>query len=74
MGTPTDQLKAIYLTFILPRLMYASLVWSSSLTSTQQQQLEDVQKRACRIILGPAYTNYGHALTTLNLSTLASRH
>ncbi|MPC66576.1 hypothetical protein E2C01_060725 [Portunus trituberculatus] len=75
LGTPNDELKGIYITFILPRLMYASPVWSSSLTSTQLQQLDDVQKRAYRIILGrPAYTNYDHALTTLNLSTLATGH
>ncbi|MPC90631.1 hypothetical protein E2C01_085628 [Portunus trituberculatus] len=35
--------------------IYVSVTWSSSLSSTQQQQLENVQKRACRIILGPAY-------------------
>ncbi|MPC94297.1 hypothetical protein E2C01_089461 [Portunus trituberculatus] len=32
--------------------MYTLPAWSSSLTSTQQQQLEDVQKKACKIILG----------------------
>ncbi|MPC46447.1 hypothetical protein E2C01_040167 [Portunus trituberculatus] len=44
------------------------------LTATQRQQLENVQNRACRIILGPAYTNYGHALTTLNLPRLSNTH
>ncbi|MPC68115.1 hypothetical protein E2C01_062310 [Portunus trituberculatus] len=73
LGSPVDELKGIYITFILPKLMYASPVWSSSLT-TQQQQLENVQKRACRIILAPAYTDYDHALSTLNLPTLATRH
>ncbi|MPC80310.1 hypothetical protein E2C01_074887 [Portunus trituberculatus] len=74
LGTPADELKGIYITCILPKLMYASTVWSSSLTCTQQQQLENVQKRACRIIIGPAYTDYDHALSTLNLPTLATRH
>ncbi|MPC89782.1 hypothetical protein E2C01_084742 [Portunus trituberculatus] len=41
---------------------------------TQQQQLENVQKRACRIILGPAYTDYDHALSTVDLPTPATRH
>ncbi|MPC84394.1 hypothetical protein E2C01_079132 [Portunus trituberculatus] len=53
-GTPADELKGVHLTFILPSLMYASPAWSSSPTSTQQQQPENVQKRTCRIILGPA--------------------
>ncbi|XP_045104600.1 uncharacterized protein LOC123500043 [Portunus trituberculatus] len=74
LGTPADELKGIYITFILPKFMYASPVWSSSLTFTQHQQLENVQKRACRIILGPAYTDYDHALSTLDLPTLATRH
>ncbi|MPD07006.1 hypothetical protein E2C01_102847 [Portunus trituberculatus] len=65
MGTPANELKGIYITFILPTLMYVSPVWSSSLTCTQQQQMEDVQTRAWRIILSPAYTNYVHALPTL---------
>ncbi|MPD04445.1 hypothetical protein E2C01_100136 [Portunus trituberculatus] len=37
LGTPADEVKGIYITFILPKLMYASPVWSSSLTFTQQQ-------------------------------------
>ncbi|XP_063886472.1 uncharacterized protein LOC135114506 [Scylla paramamosain] len=74
LGTPTDELRGVYLTFILPKLMYASPAWSSSLTHTQQLQLESVQKRACRVILGPAYTTYEEALTTLSLSRLSTRH
>ena len=74
LGTPEEELKGVYITFILPKLMYASPAWSSSLTCTQQQQLESVQKRACRIILGAAYTTYAAALTTLSLPSLSSRH
>ncbi|MPC69929.1 hypothetical protein E2C01_064162 [Portunus trituberculatus] len=33
-----------------------------------------VQKKACRIILGPAYTSYDHALTTRSLSRLSTIH
>ncbi|MPC14580.1 hypothetical protein E2C01_007348 [Portunus trituberculatus] len=43
-------------------------------TDLAVQQLEDVQKRACRIILGFDYTNYDHALTILSFPRLASRH
>ncbi|MPC99857.1 hypothetical protein E2C01_095299 [Portunus trituberculatus] len=38
------------------------------------QQLEDVQKRVCKIILCPAYINYDHALTTFSLPKLSTRH
>ncbi|MPC20001.1 hypothetical protein E2C01_012931 [Portunus trituberculatus] len=54
--------------------MYASSAWSFFFTSTQQQQLEDVQKTPCRIILGPAYTYYDHVLTTLRLPRLSNKH
>ncbi|XP_063862994.1 uncharacterized protein LOC135102139 [Scylla paramamosain] len=74
LGTLTDELRRVYLTFILPKLMYASPAWSSSLTHTQQLQLESVQKRACRVILGPAYTTYEEALTNLSLSRITTRH
>ncbi|XP_063852301.1 uncharacterized protein LOC135095411 isoform X1 [Scylla paramamosain] len=74
LGTPTDELRGVYLTFILPKLVYAFPAWSSSLTHTQQLQLESEQKRACRVILGLAYTTYEEALTTLGLSRLSTRH
>ncbi|XP_076069730.1 uncharacterized protein LOC143041607 [Oratosquilla oratoria] len=74
LGTPTSELQEVYKTFILPNLIYASPAWSSSLTLTQRQKLERVQKRACRIILGVEYSGYDHALTTLTLSRVSQRH
>ncbi|MPC83802.1 hypothetical protein E2C01_078519 [Portunus trituberculatus] len=73
LGTSADNLRGVYLTFILPRLMYASRACSYSFSSTQQQQLENVQKRTCRVIHGSAYTNYNDALTTLSLPKLSAR-
>ncbi|MPC73854.1 hypothetical protein E2C01_068194 [Portunus trituberculatus] len=46
--TPADELRGVYLIFIFRKLMYAFPAWSSSLNSTQQQQLENEQKRTCR--------------------------
>ena len=74
LGAPADELKGVYISFILPKLMYASPAWSSSLTLTQQLQLERVQKRAFRVILGPEYTHYEDALATLCLPSLSNRH
>ena len=74
LGTPADELKGVYTSFILPKLVYASLVWSPSLTTTQIHQLESLQKKACRLILGPAYVDYNTALTNLSLPTLAERY
>ena len=74
LGTPVSELASVYSHFILPKLTYASPAWSSSLTATQRSQLERVQKRACRLILGNLYTSYQAALDTLHLTSLADRH
>ena len=74
LGTPASELKGVYTSFILPKLTYASPAWSSSLNATQLHRLERVQKRACRVILGPAYDNYDAALTSLSLPSLAERY
>ena len=74
LGVPPAELKEVYTTFILPKLTYASPAWASSLTYTQSTLLEKVQKRACRIIMGPQYSTYQEALTTLKLTTLAEHH
>ena len=74
LGTPQGELTSIYNIFILPKLTYASPAWSSSINLTQKRKLERVQKRACRIILGSAYTTYTEALDTLGMVTLATRH
>ena len=74
LGARSEDLLTIYTSFILPKLMYASPAWASSLTITQQRQLERVQKRACRTILGSSYTSYQDALTILSLPNLADRH
>ena len=71
---PPAELKEVYTTFILPKLTYASPAWSSSLTATQSNLLEKVQKRACRIIMGPHYSTYQEALATLHLTSLAEHH
>ena len=74
LGTPSDQLKAVYTSSILLKLFYASPTWSSSLNMTQSKQLERVQRRACKVILGPTYVDYDNAVVTLNLPTLTTTY
>ena len=71
--TPSRELVNIYSMFMLPKLLYASPAWLSSLSLIQHHQLEQVQKRAVRLILGSQYT-YQEALHTLHLTTLQARH
>ena len=74
LGTPADKLKEVYTSFILPKLMYASPVWSPSLNITHHHQLEKIKKRALRIIPGPASHDYESALNMLNLPRLSVKH
>ena len=69
---PTSDLVAIYTMYIRPVLEYASPVWSSSITNRQSNDIERVQKRICRIILG-GYDSYTRALDYLHLIPLSSR-
>lgn len=72
-GVCTEDLCAIYLLYVRPVIEYAVPVWHAGLTTLQSQQLERIQKRALRIILGNNYTSYADALSTCNLCTLKAR-
>ena len=74
LGTLVDDLKGIYISFILPKLMYASPAWSSFLNITQHHQLEKIQMRVRRKILGFAFGEYDSALIMLNLLRLSVKH
>ncbi|KAI8480231.1 hypothetical protein Bbelb_420300 [Branchiostoma belcheri] len=41
--------------------------------SAQRARIEAIQRRACRIILGPSYTSYAEACRKLDLPTLEAR-
>ncbi|CAH1266934.1 Hypp3636 [Branchiostoma lanceolatum] len=71
---PQNDLLAVYTCYVRPHLEYAAPVWSPGLTSTQAKQLENIQRRACRTILGKHYNSYPEACTQLNLPSLVSRH
>ncbi|KAI8499050.1 hypothetical protein Bbelb_235030 [Branchiostoma belcheri] len=70
---PHADLLAVYTCYVRPIVEYAAPVWSSSLTKAQSKQLEGIQHRACRIILGNQYTCYLEACSELSLPTLESR-
>ena len=72
-GVKDPELVSIYTGYVRPVLEYAVPVWHSSLTASQSNSLERVQKRASRIILGQRYIGYTEALHTLKLCSLAER-
>ena len=72
-STSIEDKKSIYILYIRSILEQSSVVWHSSLTQENCEDLERVQKAAVRIIIGNNYTNYEDALIKVNLDTLESR-
>ena len=67
-------LRAVYISFIRPCLEYCSQLWHTGLTQRQTQEIEKVQERACKIMIGyDKFTDYASACQLLNLETLRER-
>ena len=67
------ELKDIYLTYIRSIAEQSAVVWHSSLSGKNRQDLERIQKVAVRLIMGKNYKNYSHSLNALNLDSLNKR-
>ena len=63
----------IYNQYIRSILEFNSTVWFSSITNEERENIERVQRVACRIILKDDYVNYNQALKTLNIQNLSER-
>ena len=74
-GVPTADLLPYYVSLIRPTLEYACPVWHSSITSEQSDTLENIQKRALRVIYGSRFTDasYCSFCNELSLSPFADR-
>ena len=68
-----DELAIVFKSYLRPILEYAAVVWHSSITSKQSNDIERIQNRACKIILGRNYSSYENAITTCNLDSLIDR-
>ena len=66
-------LKMIYMLQIRSKLEQSAVVWHSSLTQKNKNDLERVQKSAMRLILKDRYTNYKDALDVMRLDSLEMR-
>ena len=71
--TKIQDLKKIYISYVRSILEQSSVVWHSSLTLKNKNDLERVQKVAVRIILGNHYINYKDGLSTLKIQNLFKR-
>ena len=70
---PLKDLVQIYTTYIRSFLEQSCVVWHSSLTESDSDKLERVQKVSLRIILKDSYESYENALSKTNLETLKDR-
>mgnify|MGYP001398576655 CR=1 FL=1 len=68
-----SDLKQIYMLQIRSKLDQSAVVWHSSLTKKNSQDLERIQKSALKCILGKRYVNYDDALNKLQLQSLGER-
>ncbi|KAI8516849.1 hypothetical protein Bbelb_054300 [Branchiostoma belcheri] len=70
---PVEDLLTIYTCFVRPVLEYAAPLWHPGLTKAQRRKIENIQRRATKIILAKEFTNYKSALEMLQLQTLEDR-
>ena len=72
-GAPIQDLKHIYILFIISLLEQSALVWHSSLSLQNTTDIERVQKSAVKLILGDNFKNYKSALLKLDMQPLSDR-
>ena len=72
-GTNKEEKKNIYILYVRSILEQSCVVWHSSLTKENEEDLERIQKSAVRIINGADYDNYEDALIKSNLEPLKTR-
>ena len=68
-----NDLKTVYLTFVISHCEQSRVHWHSGLTVHEENDLERVQKVALKIILKEQYKNYNNAMNVLELETLKDR-
>ena len=68
-----DELKNIYILFIRSILEQSCVVWNSSLTQEDSNNLERVHKSAVKVIQNNEFEEYEQGLQNLNLQTLHER-
>ena len=72
-GFDQDKLTVVYKSYVRPIIEYADVVWHSGLTHKQAGDLEHIQRRACRTILGRQFTTYTESIKQCNLDRLSER-
>ena len=72
-GATADEMVHLWTVFCRSVLEQSCVVWHSSLTQENSEDLERCQKIFSKLVLKEKYTNYEDALMKLNLDSLHSR-
>ena len=72
-GASKYEMVHFWIVFCRSVLEQSCVVWGSSLTQENSDDLERLQKTFAKLILKQEYDSYENALIKLNLDTLASR-
>ena len=72
-GATTQEMVHIWILFCRSILEQSCVVWGTSLTQENKDDLERTQKTFAKLILREKYKNYDNALLLLNLDTLEKR-
>ena len=72
-GSSIPEMVHLWKLFCLSVLEQSCVVWGSSLTEENKQDLERTQKSFAKLVLKEKYEDYTSALLKLNLETLSSR-
>ena len=72
-GVCQEDLVNIYTLYIRSVLEYCSVLWHSTITAEQSQNIEKVQKTCIKVILGLQYENYSKAMEVCGLQPLSER-
>ena len=72
-GASRDEMVQIWFIFCRSVLEQSCVVWHSSLTKENTNDLERCQKTFTKLVLKDKYQNYENALLILNLDSLESR-
>jgi hypothetical protein len=70
-GFSVNHLRKVFFSFIRPILEYACPVWHFSLTLANNEDIEQIQKRALKILVPGK--SYKEAIAKLNLELLSER-
>ena len=72
-GFDQNELAIVYKSYVRPVVEYADVVWHSGLTFKQAGDIERIQRRACRTILGHQFISYTNALEMCDIIKLCDR-